>query len=77
MLKGVQVLGFQFIDFAAHASDELQRNEHELMALLASGGVEPHLGARFRLEEAAAALQYVADGRAIGKVVLDVHASTQ
>ena len=34
--------------------------------------VIPHIGATFTLDEVAAALRYVADGRAIGKVVLDV-----
>jgi NADPH:quinone reductase len=43
-----------------------------LLELLASGRAVPHIGARFPLEEAAAALRYVADGRAIGKVLLDV-----
>jgi NADPH:quinone reductase len=72
LLKGVQIVGFQFRDFAAHAADEMRRNDRELLDLLASGRVVPHIGARFPLDQAAAALRYVADGRAIGKVVLDV-----
>jgi NADPH2:quinone reductase len=72
LLKGVHVLGFQFIDFATHAPDEMQRNEAELVELLATGRVVPHVGAVFPLDEVAAALRYVADGRAIGKVVLEV-----
>lgn len=72
LLKGVQVLGFQFIDFATHAADELARNERELLDLLAAHRVRPHIGASFGLDEVAGALRYVADGRAIGKVVLDV-----
>ncbi len=72
LLKGMQVLGFQFIDFATHRSDELKRNEGELLELLASGRVVPHIGARFPLDEAAVALRYVADGKAIGKVLLDI-----
>ena len=52
--------------------DEFARNEDELIDLLASGRVVPHIGATFGLDEAAAALRYVADGRAIGKVVIDV-----
>lgn len=72
LLKGVCILGFQFRDFAEHAPDELRRNEKELMELLGSGRVLPHIGASFPLGEAAAALRFVADGRAIGKVVLDV-----
>ena len=72
LLKGVHVLGFQFIDFARHAPDELRRNEAELVDLLAAGRVVPHIGATFPLDEVAAALRHVADGCAIGKVVLDV-----
>ena len=34
--------------------------------------VAPHLGARFELADTAEALRYVADGRAVGKVVLDI-----
>ena len=72
LLKGMQILGFQFIDFATHRAAELERNEAELLRLLGSGEVVPHIGARFRLDEAAAALRYVADGRAIGKVLLEI-----
>jgi NADPH:quinone reductase-like Zn-dependent oxidoreductase len=72
LLKGVQVLGFEFLGFATHAPDVLQRNERELSELFASRRVTPHIGASFVLDDVAAALRYVADGRAIGKVVLDV-----
>ena len=72
LLKGVHVVGFQFRDFATHAPDELRRNEQELLELLAAQRARPHIGATFGLTEAAAALRHVADGKAIGKVVLDV-----
>jgi NADPH:quinone reductase len=72
LLKGVHVLGFQFIDFATHAPDELAHNEAELAALLASGTVEPHIGARFPLERTAEALRLVADGGAVGKVLIEM-----
>jgi len=75
LLKGVQVLGFQFLDFVTHAPAEADRNERELMELLATHRVTPHIGAAFPLDDVAAALRYVADGRAIGKVVLDVVAN--
>lgn len=71
LLKGVRVLGFQMIDFVTHHPDEMVRNETELLALLAAGRAIPHLGATFAFENAADALQYVADGKAIGKVVLE------
>ena len=72
LLKGVRLLGFQFLDFATHLPDELERNERELLSLLGEGRAFPHIGARFGLDDAAAALRYVADGRAVGKVVLEV-----
>jgi NADPH2:quinone reductase len=72
MLKGIQVVGFQMLTFATNAPDEFRSNETELMDLLASGRVLPHIGKRFSLDDVVVALQFVGDGRAIGKVVLDV-----
>ena len=72
LLKGVTILGFEFRGFASHSGDEFVRNEKELIQLLAEGRVRPHIGARFDLEQAGDALRYVADGRTIGKVVLQV-----
>jgi NADPH2:quinone reductase len=76
LLKGVRLLGFQFGDFAAHAPDQLRLGEQELLALLAAHRVLPHIGATFELTEAAAALRHVADGQAIGKVVLEISQDT-
>ena len=72
LLKGVHVLGFQFADFARHSPVELRRNENDLLELFVSKRAFPHIGARFDLDDAPAALRYVADGRAIGKVVLRI-----
>jgi NADPH2:quinone reductase len=68
----VHILGFQFLDFATHAPEDHERDEAELAALLAEGRATPHIGATFALAEVAAALRYVADGNAIGKVVLEI-----
>jgi NADPH2:quinone reductase len=72
LLKGIEVRGFQFVDFAQRAPDDYERNEGELMGLLASGRSRPHIGATFELDEVAAALALVADGKAVGKVVLQM-----
>jgi len=69
LVKGVQISGFQFQDLAP---DEFARNEEELRDLLVSGRVAPHIGATFPLAETASALRHVADGKAIGKVLIDV-----
>jgi NADPH2:quinone reductase len=72
LLKGIAVLGFEFLGFAMSQPEEIARNEAELMGMLAAGTVAPHVEARFSLEQTAAALQHLADGKAIGKVLIDV-----
>lgn len=72
LLKGIQVLGFQFLTFATNAPDEMVRNDAELMDLLGSGRATPHIGATFAFDDVAAALRHVADGKAIGKVALTI-----
>jgi NADPH2:quinone reductase len=74
LLKGIAVLGFEFLGFATHAADELQSNDTELLGLLASGRIRPHVGAVFGRDDIVAALRHVAEGRAIGKVVVDLTA---
>ena len=72
LLKGIRVEGFEMLGFMQHHRDDMDRNERELLDLLAAGRAVPHIGARFPLDETAAALRHVADGRAIGKVLVDV-----
>jgi NADPH:quinone reductase len=69
LVKGVHVRGFQFQDVPP---DEFGRNEDELRDHLVGGRVQPHVGAVYPLAETVAALRHVADGRAIGKVLIDL-----
>ncbi|MUL68009.1 NADPH:quinone oxidoreductase [Mycobacterium sp. CBMA 234] len=69
LIKGAHVIGFQLRDIPP---DEFQRNRTELAELLASGQVVPHVGAVYRLGDAAQALRLVADGKAVGKVLIQV-----
>jgi NADPH2:quinone reductase len=72
LLKGAQIVGFQFRDFSANEPEEYQRGEAELMELFAAGKAAPHIGASFVFADVAKALRHVADGNAVGKVVLDI-----
>jgi NADPH2:quinone reductase len=72
LLKGCKVLGFQMRDLSTNQPEAVARYEAELQDLLAAGTATPHIGASFKLSEAAAALRHVADGKAIGKVVLSL-----
>ncbi|KAA9147796.1 NADPH:quinone oxidoreductase family protein [Amycolatopsis acidicola] len=69
LIKGVRILGFQFQDVPP---PEFRRNEAELAALLAEQRALPHIGATYPLADAAKALRQLADGKAVGKIVLDV-----
>lgn len=70
LVKGIQIVGFQFQDVPA---DEFDRNENELRTLLVTGRVTPHIGSTYGLDDTAQALRQVADGNAVGKVVIDVN----
>lgn len=72
LLKGCQVLGFQFGDFARHRPEEMARNDRELLELLVSGRAAPLIGATFDLADSGDALRWVAEGKAVGKVVVEV-----
>jgi NADPH2:quinone reductase len=72
LLKGIEVRGFEFLGFATHEPEALEDNEAELRDLLVSGRVRPHIGSTYSLDDTVAALRCVADGRAVGKVVIDV-----
>ncbi|KRE34818.1 NADPH:quinone oxidoreductase [Mycobacterium sp. Soil538] len=69
LIKGIHVLGFQFQDVPA---EEFARTEEEMRTLLTDRRVVPHIGAVYPLTETAAALRHVADGRAVGKVLIDL-----
>jgi len=72
LLKGVTVKGMEIRTFGLHQPELERRDRAELLDRFAAGRLRPHIGARFPLSEAAAALRYVADRRALGKVVIDI-----
>ena len=72
LLKGIEIVGFEFRGWAGAKPAEMARNDAELMALLAEGKVAPYVGARYGFEDVADSIRHVAEGEAIGKVLLDV-----
>jgi NADPH2:quinone reductase len=72
LLKGCRILGFEMRTFPGHEPDKSARDERELRDLMAAGKAFPHVGATFGFADTVAALRHVADGHAIGKVVLEI-----
>lgn len=72
LLKGVVIKGYEARSFPGHAPDLDARDRRELMGLAERGRLDPYIGARFPLADVAGALQVVADGKAMGKVVIDI-----
>jgi NADPH2:quinone reductase len=66
------VLGFDQRSFAANRPDLRQRDEAELLALLAAGRLRPRVTASFPLDRVTEALQAIADRRVSGKAVVSV-----
>jgi NADPH:quinone reductase len=72
LLKGITVRGMEIRSFVSDRPDDSARDMRELTQMFADGAIRPYIGARFALADAAAALRYVADRKAIGKIVIDV-----
>ena len=73
LLKGVHDARLPVLDFVdPHGPTRSIATSASCSSCSHRGRVVPHIGAPFSLDDAAAALRYVADGQAIGKVVIDI-----
>jgi NADPH2:quinone reductase len=70
LLKGVIVTGFTLGGFAANQHADEARDRAELAELYRSGRFTPHISARYPLDQAAQALEDMAQRRVLGKVVV-------
>jgi len=72
LLKGCDIRGIFWGSFVARNPEANMSNLRELMGMFAEGTIKPHISARYDLEHAAEAIQYLADRKATGKVVVEV-----
>lgn len=70
LLKGVSILGFDLRTFASHAPEQAHYAHQELLRLFTEGRVTPYVSDVFALSDVSRALRLVADGRALGKVLV-------
>ncbi len=72
LLKGITLRGMEIRTFMADHPADAARDLQELAEMFADGRVRPYIGARFPFAETATALRYVAERKALGKVVINV-----
>jgi NADPH2:quinone reductase len=77
LLKGSSVAGVFWGRFTELEPDRHKKNTAELLAALRDGRLKPHIGAVFPLDQAAEALQLLADRRATGKIVVRIREEVQ
>jgi NADPH:quinone reductase len=74
LLKDITIRGMEIRTFTADHPDDSARDVRELRQMFADGRIQPYIGARFPLADAAKALRHVAERKAVGKVIIDVTA---
>ena len=72
LLKSCQVVGVFYGAFSGLFPRDNQKNFEELMAMFEQGKIDPLIGAEFALSDYAAALNCLAERKAVGKVVVNL-----
>ncbi len=72
LLKDITIRGMEIRTFTADYPEHAARDMRELHQMFDDGRIRPYIGARFPLADTATALRYVAERKAIGKVVIDI-----
>lgn len=70
LLKGCQVVGVFWGSFTGREPEKNRANTQELLDWCASGRIQPHISARYALEDVAQALTDMGERKVTGKVVL-------
>lgn len=72
LLKAITVRGMEIRSFPVDFPELAERDITEMTSLFDSGALRPYIGARFGLADGPAALRYVADRKALGKVIIEM-----
>ena len=72
LIKGASIVGVFWGAFTQAEPEMHRANMNELIAWYAQGQLKPHISKHFTLDEGPAALRWMMDRKATGKVVLDV-----
>jgi NADPH:quinone reductase len=72
LLKGVELTGFAIEGLTRNRPDLVARDDAELMGWFESGAISPLVSAVFPLERGADALVWMAERKAVGKVLIEM-----
>lgn len=72
LIKGASIVGVFWGAFTQAEPEMHRANMNELIAWYAQGQLRPHISKHFTLDEGPAAIRWMMDRKATGKVVLDV-----
>ena len=72
LIKGASIVGVFWGAFTQAEPEMHRANMNELIAWYAQGQLKPHISKHFTLDEGPAAIRWMMDRKATGKVVLDV-----
>src|SRR5262249_27554244 len=73
LLKGCEIVGVFWGDFIRRDPQRHARNVAELLDLYEKGAIRPRVSKRFSLAQSGEAIAWLADRKAIGKVVVTVN----
>ena len=72
LLKGASLVGVFWGAFAAHEPEANAENAEEMFSMLREGEILPRITERFSLDDAAEALNVVAERRVVGRVLVEI-----
>lgn len=70
LLKSASIVGVFWGSFLVNDPETHRRNMQELFELYAQGAIRPHISRTFPLSDSAAAIRWIMDRKALGKVVV-------
>jgi len=72
LVKNISLIGLQVSDYRDREPEKVRRAQQELFALYEHGKLKPHIMARYPFSSYRDALAAVRDGKALGKVVIEM-----
>ena len=72
LLKGVELTGFAIEGLTRNRPEWVERDTNELMGWFNAGEITPLVSAVFPLEKGGEALQWMAERKAVGKVLIEI-----